>query len=169
MTGGDTGAMARLTAALLAVLCVACGSETAATTDQAGVTQDSIPAASQTTAPDHQATTVAATAPGTDEGPGLAEPSEEDLAVFLAAVDELLVGTVYEGAAIGEPELFAATGLLFCDWLDAGIDADGVVTRYLDELAGGVDAADDDQVVLAGAMLGAAAGVLCPTHADVVG
>jgi hypothetical protein len=97
------------------------------------------------------------------------EPSEEDLAVFIAAMEELLVGTVYEGEAINEPELFLATGRLFCEWLDEGDEPDAVLVRYLDELAGGVDAATDDQLVLAGALLGAAVGVLCPVHATSVG
>jgi len=97
------------------------------------------------------------------------EPSEEDLAVFIASMEELLAGTVYEGGAIGEPELFLATGWLFCDWLDEGDEPDVVLTRYLDELAGSVDAATDDQLVLAGALLGSAVGVLCPRHAESIG
>ena len=48
-------------------------------------------------------------------------------------------------------------------------DPDVVLARYLDELAGGVDTATDDQLVLAGALLGSAVGVLCPRHTDSVG
>jgi len=89
--------------------------------------------------------------------------------VFIATVEEMLAGTAYEGDASNEPELFLATGWLFCDWLDEDDTPDEALTRYLEELAGGVDFATDDQLVLAGALLGAAVSVLCPVHADSVG
>lgn len=103
------------------------------------------------------ATTVAAT-------PATNVPSEEDLAIFVATIEELLVGTVYEGGALEQPELFLATGFLFCDWLDKGADADTALSRYLEELAGEAASASDEQLVVAGALLGAAVAVLCPEH-----
>ncbi|NQV07864.1 DUF732 domain-containing protein [bacterium] len=94
---------------------------------------------------------------------------DADLVVFIATVEELVVGTSFEGEALNEPDLFVATGRYFCERLDQGDTPDDVLVAYLDEMAGGVDVATDDQLVLAGALLGAAVGVLCPPHAGVVG
>ena len=91
------------------------------------------------------------------------------MTVFIATLEELLVGTVYEGEALNEPDLFVATGRLFCERLDQGDGADDLLSAYLDELVGGVEAATDDDLVLTGALLGGAVGVLCPEHADAVG
>jgi hypothetical protein len=129
-------------------------------------TSPSIPAPTTSAPP----ATISEPAP-TSEGATttIAEPSEQELAVFIATIEELLVGTVYEGEAINEPELFLATGWLFCDWLDEGSDTDAVFARYLDGLAGGVEEASDDQLVLTGALYGAAVSVLCPHHTQSLG
>ena len=94
---------------------------------------------------------------------------EEDLVVFIATLEELLAGTSYEGEALNEPDVFVATGRLFCERLDEGDSVDNLLSAYLDQLAGGADLATDDDLVLAGALLGAAVGALCPEHAALVG
>lgn len=165
--------MRRIAVIALVSVMAACGSGTTEVTDSPDVTTGPASTIEETPAPGSSAAVPStSTSSGTTSSMASSttiEPSEEDLAVFVAAMEELLVGTVYEGEAIKEPELFLATGRLFCDWLDEGDDPDGVLTRYLDELAGGVDAATDDQLVLAGALLGAAVGVLCSAHAASVG
>jgi len=165
--------MKRLTVLVLVLVMAACGSDTAEVADSSGTSAGLASTAEEAPAPD-SLVTVPSTTTSTEPAPTVApstmvEPSEEDLAVFIASMEELLTGTVYEGEAINEPELFLATGWLFCDWLDEGDDPDAVLARYLDELAGGVDAATDDQLVLAGALLGSAVGVLCPRHAESIG
>lgn len=152
-------------ALVLSLVLGACGGETASTTSDVG--DPPATPASSTTVPATATDDGSATTTDTETQP-TSEPSDDDLAVFIAAMEELLTGTVYEEGALEEPELFLATGYLFCEWLDDGADADGVITRYLDELAGGVDSATDEQLVLTGALLGSAVGVLCPHHADAV-
>jgi hypothetical protein len=165
--------MRRIAVVVLVLVMAACGSDSSEVADSPDVTTGSVSTVEETPIPGSSAAVPStSTSPGTT--PPVAssttvEPSEEDLVVFIAAMEELLGGTVYEGEAINEPELFLATGWLFCDWLDEGDEPDVVLSRYLDELAGGVDAATDDQLVLAGALLGAAVGVLCPVHAAAVG
>ena len=158
---------------MLVLVMAACGSDTPEAVDSPDVTAGPASTVEETLVSDSSvAASSTSTSPGTTPPvtPSSAvEPSEEELAVFIAAMEELVVGTVYEGEATNEPELFLATGWLFCDWLDDGDEPDVVLARYLDELAGGVDAATDDQLVLAGALLGAAVGVLCPAHAAAVG
>jgi hypothetical protein len=162
-----------LVALVLVLVLVACGSGSSDVVESSGPTTASPSIVETTVAPGSYApssttsTSLGTTSVGTSSS--TSEPSQEELAVFIAAMEDLLVGTVYEGEAISQPELFLATGWLFCDWLDAGDEPDVVLSRYLDELAGGVDVATDDQLVLAGALLGAAVAVLCPSHAASVG
>lgn len=94
------------------------------------------------------------------EDPGDGPPPEYD--VFLAAMSVALEGTRFEATPFEDPELFAATGLLMCERIEAGINEDDVVFEYLTELTDGeAGSADDDQLVLAGALLGAATEALC--------
>lgn len=179
---GDTHPVRRLPLLLiLAVLASACsGSSDEAVT----ATTDPEPAATQPTVADPVTTTTEgniqseatdppdtvaetpteSTEPETIEtettAAVLTEPSYE---VFLAAVAESVIGTRFEDAAFEEPEIFAATGLLMCERLAAGFEPDEVALEYLTELTGGDPAdADDDQLVLAGALLGASEVALCP-------
>jgi hypothetical protein len=171
--------MRRIAVVTLALMLASCSSESSGATATSEGTTAPVPTVGETTAPGPPDPAAVATTSTTTVAPGstapqvatttTVEPSEDDLAVFIAAMEELLVGTVYEGEAINEPELFLATGWLFCDWLDEGDTPDAALTRYLDELAGEVDAATDDQLVLAGALLGAAVVVLCPWYAGEVG
>jgi hypothetical protein len=159
--------MRRIVPVVLALTLTACGSDatgasdpTEATAAPSSTTGQAEPATSSIPAP------TSATDPDPTISPAPSEPSPDELAVFIAAIEELTIGTVYEGEPIAEPELFLATGWLFCDWLDEGLETDEVLTRYLNELAGSVAEASDDQLVLTGALFGAATAVLCPHHTE---
>ena len=83
--------------------------------------------------------------------------------VFLAAVAVAVEGTRFKEAPFDDPEVFAATGLLICERLRDGAQSDDVVFDYLTELTEGDPSnADDDQLALAGALMGAATEALCP-------
>lgn len=97
------------------------------------------------------------------------EEVSEEVLEFVAAVDELLIDTAYEDAVTDDPDVFIATGLLFCESLTDGEDPTGLLTSYVETLTGGsVDHADDDTLVLAGSILGATVGYLCPEHTDLI-
>jgi hypothetical protein len=93
------------------------------------------------------------------------EVGEIDLVTYVATIEDLLAGTAYEGRALEAPEVFLATGALFCDQLDAGVSSDEVLTRYIENLTGGsVDDAANDDLTMAGAVLGTGLVTLCPQH-----
>lgn len=88
---------------------------------------------------------------------------------FVALVEEAVIETRFAGLPLEEPEVFLATGRLFCDLLESGVDAETVLTRYIEELEGvGIEEASDDATVLAGALLGAAVAVMCPDMASLI-
>ncbi len=89
-------------------------------------------------------------------------------AVFLAAVEDRLRGTGYEGLAEADPEGFVATGEIMCDLLTDGATVDEILTTYLTELGAERDVPWDDDADLSGAVLGAAVGALCPEHAGLL-
>ncbi len=82
--------------------------------------------------------------------------------VYLAALDHTLAGTRYAATVFEDPELAAATGLLLCERLAAGLAPGEAALEYVGELAGDPAAATDDDLVLAGALVGAAGEALCP-------
>ncbi|MCH7584996.1 MAG: DUF732 domain-containing protein [Acidobacteria bacterium] len=166
--GGDIGVMRNTALLVLALMVAGCGSITSDTRDLSESFPDptSSSGASVATSP---STTAATSSSASTSAPSTTLTVEENLVVFIATLEELLVGTSYEGEALNEPDVFVATGRLFCERLDSGDSADDLLTTYLEQLAGGVDIATDDELVLAGALLGAAVGALCPEHASVVG
>ena len=88
---------------------------------------------------------------------------------FVAALDELLVDTEYEDLIVEEPEVFLATGLLFCGQLAEEVDPLDILTEYVETLTGaGIEDAADDTLTLAGSILGTAVGFLCPEHTELV-
>lgn len=119
-----------------------------------------------------EAPATAAVAPSTTSTSVAADPDEDDREtvviapeydVFLAAVAETVEGTAFEGVPFDEAELTVATGLLLCERLADGADVDEIVVDYLAELTDGdVASADDDQLTLTGALVGAATEALCP-------
>lgn len=97
-------------------------------------------------------------------------PSDVDLVGYVAVIEHMLRGTVYEGAALAAPDVFLATGALFCDQLDGGITSDQVLIDYIETLTGAaVNDASDDDLTMAGAVLGSGLATLCPHHIATVG
>lgn len=91
--------------------------------------------------------------------------SEADIVTYIATVEDALAGTAYEGEALAFPEVFVATGVLFCNQLEAGQSPDLVLTQYIESLTGAsVDAAPLDDLDMAGGVLGAGVVTLCPNH-----
>ena len=83
--------------------------------------------------------------------------------MFLAAVAVAVQGTRFEEVPFEDPEVVAATGLLMCEQMRDGVSSASIVFDYLSELTQGNPAdSDDDQLVLAGALTGAAIEALCP-------
>ena len=119
-----------------------------------------------TTAP---AGSSASTASGLDAAGGptgsvtTVSPSPPDLTVFIAAVDTALADTGYAGAALTDPEVFIATGQLFCELLDEGATTDEVLSEHLVALAGNGEVTDDDAVA-SGVVLGVSTEIICPHH-----
>ena len=97
----------------------------------------------------------------TDE---LEDPEQvPDLAIFIAAIEDAMQDTSYEGAALNDPEVFIGVGQLFCELLDSGATVDDVLSEYLDALADedtGVIA--DDDATMAGVLMGVSLEVICP-------
>ena len=88
---------------------------------------------------------------------------------FIAAIDELLADTQFEDLIVEEPEVFVATGRLFCDQLSEGLEPLDLLTNYVETLTGaGTEDADDDTLTLAGSILGTAVGFLCPEHTELL-
>ncbi len=138
----------------IGLLVAACGGTPAGTT-----TTQVAPVGTTTSTPP---TTAAETTTTTD-------PPPHDIpqaALFLAAVDDGLRDTTYQGAAFEDPEGFLATGALFCDLLDQGLTIPEVVEAYTAALiqAESADTVSADDLLLGGVILGAAVRILCPQH-----
>ena len=96
--------------------------------------------------------------------------ADVDLVGYVAVIEHMLEGTSYEGAALASPDVFLATGALFCNQLDTGITSDTVLVNYIETLTGGsVDDASDDDLTMAGAVLGSGLATLCPHHISTIG
>jgi len=120
-----------------------------------------------------------------DDPPGSAAPSSNDsttthspvparadidLIGYVSVIEHMLEGTKYSGDALASPEVFLATGALFCDQLDAGTTADTVLVDYIETLTGGsIDEASDDDLTMAGAVLGSGLATLCPHNIEGIG
>ena len=150
--------------ALAVVVLAACGGidegsspGAVATTDvQQESAVDSGPVGASTPPPTAESTTTRSPTPSLNE---------VDLVTYVATIESLLEGTKYAGRALAAPDVFLATGGLFCDQLDAGRSSDEVLTKYLETLTGGdvADASDDD-LAMAGAVLGTGLVTMCPHH-----
>jgi hypothetical protein len=117
------------------------------------------------------ASTTTITQPGAtplplSEVPATPSVAPPDFTLFIAAVDAALADTSYAGAALTDPEVFIATGRLFCQLLDEGMTSDGILSEHLDALAA-VNAGEvaDDDAIATGVVLGASTGAICPQHA----
>ncbi|MDH3306873.1 MAG: DUF732 domain-containing protein [Acidimicrobiia bacterium] len=141
---------------LLMVLVSACGSGAATVapiTDPAVAPSIEVPATTTTGTPGFPDSTTTTTTP--------------DLAVFIAALAAALADTTYEGTPLSDPEVYIATGQLFCERLSAGSTPENVLAGYLNILTEGeIGNATADQVSLAGVLLGVSVEVLCPEEID---
>ncbi|MBT8241262.1 MAG: hypothetical protein KJN63_08555 [Acidimicrobiia bacterium] len=138
------------------MLLAACGGATT------GATTSTMAVDSSTTTAGRSSTTV------TTLGPGPAG-DELDVVTYVAAIEDTLAGTKYEGEALEAPDVFLATGGLFCEQLDAGMPPDGIVAGYVEALiSGSIERATDDELTMAGGVLGVGVVMLCPRHLDLV-
>lgn len=151
----------------VALLVAACGGTAASPTAVTSTTQIT----TTTITGDGATLPTPATAVTTTTSPATTTTTLLDIpqaALFLAAVDDALTGTAYQGAAFDDPEGFLATGVLFCDLLDQGLAVSEVVDAYAQALV----SADPEQTVsaeellLGGAILGAAITLICPRHLE---
>lgn len=145
----------RLVVAFFAAGLAACSTASAVVVDDAA----SVP---QTTL-----TTLIATT-GIDPGDVSAEEVPE-AALFLAAVDQAMAGTSYEGDAFEDPETFLGTGVLFCELLESGLTAEEVLTAYVLALPESDEATADDDILLGGVVLGVGVETLCPVYTPALG
>jgi hypothetical protein len=105
------------------------------------------------------------TAPTTTQVDAPEDPP--DLTLFIAAVDAALENTTYVDAALTDPEVFIATGQLFCELLDSGLSHDAALGEHLDALAAAGDGSiRDEDAVAAGVVMGASLEVICPHHSS---
>lgn len=154
--------------AALAVIVTACGGSPAVESTPTA------PAATDVTTTLAPQASPAETAESSD---GLSQPAsdmdargEVDLVTYVAAIEDALAGTAYAGQALEAPEVFLATGALFCEQLDDGMTPDEVLVAYVETLTGGsVDDAPDEELAMAGGILGVGVVTLCPAHLDTVG
>jgi hypothetical protein len=142
---------------LLTLIAAACGDDGTSST-----VEPARPAAAQTSLPPTSSSSVS--------NPESVGPSDEfvpDYAALIATVESAVEGTSYEGAALEDPEVFIATAELFCDLLDEGMTREELLTEYLDRLSdGGAVEVDDDDGLMAGALLGASIEIVCPETPD---
>ncbi len=137
----------------IGLLVAACGGTPVTTTTQVA------PLGTTTSTPPTSATTTTTTT----------DPPPHDIpaaALFLAAVDDGLRDTTYQGAPFEDPEGFLATGALFCDLMDQGLTIPEVVEAYTAALiqAESAETVSADDLLLGGVILGASVRILCPQH-----
>ncbi len=117
-------------------------------------------------------TTLAILSETTGVNPGvIAAADVPEAALFLAAVDQGLAGTAYEGDAFDDPETYLGTAVLFCELLENGLSTEEVLTAYilaLSQASEGEDIPPDD-LLLGGVILGAGIESLCPEFAAGLG
>lgn len=148
------------------VLVVACGSNAISSTT-AVVGEDSTVPTSSTDQTNSEETTTVLSSSTTLVVDGI-EVADEVID-FLVALDELMVDTTYEDAVTEDPEVFVATGRLFCEQLDQGVAPAEILTTYVETLTSSdIEAGEDDTLALAGSLLGTAVGFLCPEHTELI-
>ena len=150
-------------AILALALFTACSTAAPTETTAVAATDGTSNTTSTSQAPD--TTTSLATAAEDSTTTTLSGESSADLAVFIAALEAGLKDTRYAGTALSDPEVYIATGQLFCEELDLGADPALMLSDYLDILTeGDIESAHDDDLIVAGLLLGVAVEVMCPEH-----
>jgi hypothetical protein len=161
----DNGVMVRCFATLTAaVLLAGCGSERVVPVDDAAVQ----PTVVAEPAPPESLPTPNATSEDAarrhEEGE---EAFTDPVIVFIALLSEALADTQWQSDVFDAPDVFVATGELFCERLAEGVAADEVLTAYTAAVSAEAEARDD-VFVLAGSILGTAVGTLCTEHRAMV-
>jgi hypothetical protein len=159
----------RAIAVVIAVLLTACSSDTSdGSTTSVTPTEASTDAVETMTTQATGSTTSVPASTATSLDPDAVEVSDEVLD-YLAAVEELLAETAYEDAVSEDPEVFIATGFLFCEQLTESEAPADILTVYVETLTGSdIEEAPDDDLALAGSILGSAVGYLCPEHTELI-
>lgn len=137
------------------LVAAACGSD-------GGVAADTNPTAPSTAA--DTTPTAPSTAAGATTTTATATTVPPDLEVFIAALDESLEGTSYEGAPLEDPEVFIGVGQHFCELLAEGLTVDEVLTEYLTALEKPDGGVSEDDTFVSGIVMGASLEILCPEH-----
>ncbi len=156
------------TLSALVILVSACSVPSTATTLPAGIVS---PETTVTTgAPAQVSETVPTT---TTSVSGDAEDPRDDNAIaFVAALEEALAGTSFEGAVLASPELFIATAEVICVRLDNGDQVDQILADYIEGLGNTDGEADtvseNEAAMVAGGVLGASLELFCPQHRGLV-
>jgi len=160
-----------LIVAALALAVAACGatsdvSTTATTTEPTVSATTTIPLAETTSTRSEETTTSTSARLDEEVNP---EDVPDEVVEFVAALAELLAETEYVDSVIDDPEVFVATGILFCEQLTGGAIPPDLLTDYVQTLTGGdIKDAEDDSLTLAGSILGSAVGFLCPEHTELL-
>ena len=150
-----------------ALAAVACGANSDASSTVVS-TEPTVPVPSVETTSTLSETTTTSAPAEPDESANLEDVADEVVG-FVAALAELLAETEYVDSTIDEPEVFVATGILFCEQLTGGVAPPDLLTDYVEALTGAdIEEADDDSLTLAGSILGSAVGYLCPEHAELL-
>lgn len=113
-------------------------------------------------------TTTASSTTTTDPDP-IDSDDVPALAVYLAAIDDGLRDTKYEGEAFTDPESFIVTGRLFCELLEEGLSVESVLSAYVAALGSSGETVDEDDYLLGGVVLGASVKLICPEFGEDLG
>ncbi|MCZ6663280.1 MAG: hypothetical protein O6951_10230 [Actinobacteria bacterium] len=154
-----------------ALIAVACGANPDASTTVVS-TEPTVPVTaplpSVETPSTLSATTTMLTSAEPDESVNPENVSDQVVG-FVAALADLLAETEYVDSVIDDPEVFVATGILFCEQLAGGTAPPDILTDYVETLTeGDIEEADDDSLTLAGSILGSAVGYFCPEHTELL-
>lgn len=88
---------------------------------------------------------------------------------FVDVLADLADGSIYEDLVIEDPEVFVATGFLFCERLTDGGTPSDLLTEYVANLHDGeLDDAPGEVLDMSGWILGTAVGYLCPEHSEIL-
>lgn len=137
----------------IAAMVTACGGVSSTSSTSVATSTTSMPATSTVTVVSTTTTTTT-----TIEG------DLPPLALYLASIERGLEGTELEGAAFAESEALIDTGVLFCRLLDEGFSPTDVLRAWVAALSADGEAPTEDDLMLGGLVLGAAARFVCPQH-----
>ncbi len=157
-----------IVAALAAVACGANSdaSTTVVSTESTVPVTAPLPSVETTSTLSEETITSASAEPDESVNP---EDVSDEVVGFVAALADLLADTEYVDSVIDDPEVFVATGILFCEQLTGGTAPPDVLTDYVETLTeGDIEEADDDSLTLAGSILGSAVGYFCPEHTELL-